>query len=286
MPRKKLTEEEKQKQKLGWEYEDIQRRLSHIPEPAYLFNVGDSVRIGCLRDVVIKEVCENGKFYKIEYSIEHNNYGNPYLETGIESYREWYKLRPFSKATESLIQNDDVRLQFYNTSIESLFSKSYYFGVEMNPEYQRDYVWDETDKLKLIDSIFHNIDIGKFCFIHNGHSSEEMYEILDGKQRMRAILDFYENRFAYKGMYFNDLCPKDQSWFENFSISVAEVEKTDQKTVLKYFLMLNDTGKKMSQEHIQKVTDLTILYKSSNIMQQPRTMCGAVLILKGVVMEK
>ena len=58
MPRKKLTEEEKQQQKLGWEYEDIRKRLSHIPEPAYRFNVGDSVRIGCLRDVVIKEVCE------------------------------------------------------------------------------------------------------------------------------------------------------------------------------------------------------------------------------------
>ena len=80
--------------------------------------------------------------------------------------------------------------------------------------------------------------------------------MLDGKQRVRAILDFYENRFAYKGKFFNDLCTRDQDWFENFSINVARVERASKKDVLKYFLMLNRSGKVMSKEQLEKVEEM------------------------------
>ena len=33
------------------------------------------------------------------------------------------------------------------------------------PDYQRGYVWEQEDKELLLDSIFKNIDIGKFVFI-------------------------------------------------------------------------------------------------------------------------
>ena len=79
----------------------------------------------------------------------------------------------------------------------------------MNPDYQRDYVWELSDKQLLIDSIFNNIDIGKFAFIHLDYKTWNKtgyaYEILDGKQRLKTIIDFYENRFSYKGIYYNDL---------------------------------------------------------------------------------
>jgi uncharacterized protein with ParB-like and HNH nuclease domain len=35
----------------------------------------------------------------------------------------------------------------------------------MNPEYQRGFVWKEEHKLKLIDSIFNGIEIGKMVFV-------------------------------------------------------------------------------------------------------------------------
>lgn len=37
----------------------------------------------------------------------------------------------------------------------------------MNPNYQRDLVWDLKDKELLIESIFEGIEIGKFTFIYN-----------------------------------------------------------------------------------------------------------------------
>ena len=50
----------------------------------------------------------------------------------------------------------------------------------------------------LLDSIFKNIDIGKFVLIHLSDSEWVErgfgYEILDGKQRLSALIEFYENK--------------------------------------------------------------------------------------------
>ncbi len=260
MARRKLTEEEKiaqQKEKaLAREYEDIIKRLRLIPSPTYSFNIGDKVKIGRYVDATIIEKHEDGKFYKIEYSVEHTNYGRPYIETGLLRYIIWLDVRPMSHTTESFIRNDDMRVDFVSTGIGNLLSKAYHFGTDMNPDYQRCYVWNEDDKVKLIDSIFHNVDIGKFCFVHRGYGADCMYEVVDGKQRMRTILDFYENRFAYKGKYFNDLCARDQSWFENYTISMAELRKADKKSILKYFILLNRTGKVMEESQLNKVENM------------------------------
>lgn len=257
MARRKLTEEEKAAKalqaKMEQDFKEHMNKLKFCPEPTYFFNVGDQVAIGALKNVIIQEVFENGKFYKLQYSVIHNNYGHPYQEDGLLRYAMWYDIRPLPVAGESLIKNADTKLYFYSTHMRDIFSKAYYFGLDTNPDYQREYVWEEKDKVALIDSIFNNIDIGKFCFIHNDYGDEYLYEVLDGKQRIRAILDFYENRFAYKGKYFNDLCPRDQDWFENYSITVAKVENANKKEVLKYFLMLNRAGKVMSNEQLEKV---------------------------------
>lgn len=260
MAKKKLTEEEKvaqQKERaLAREYEDIIERIRLIPNPTYSFNVGDKVKIGRYIDTTIIEKYEDGKFYKVEYSVEHTNYGHPYIETGLFRYVIWLDIRPMSNTTESLIRNDDMRIDFVSTGIGNLLSKAYHFGTNMDPSYQRGYVWNEDDKVKLIDSIFHNVDIGKFCFVHKGYNTDCMYEVVDGKQRMRAILDFYENRFPYQGKYFNDLCGKDQSWFENYTISMAELRKADKQSILKYFLLLNRTGKAMDEAQLDNVENM------------------------------
>jgi uncharacterized protein with ParB-like and HNH nuclease domain len=134
-----------------------------------------------------------------------------------------------------------------------IFSKVYFFGVNFEPDYQRDYVWELEDKIALIDSIFNNVDIGKFAFIKKGYSEDYLYEVLDGKQRMRAILDFYEDRFQYKGFYYSDLSYEDQCHINYYNINVAEASEMTKEQTLRYFLMLNTGGKQMAKEQLEKV---------------------------------
>lgn len=88
--------------------------------------------------------------------------------------------------------------------------------------------------------------------METGYSSE----ILDGKQRMRAILDFYEDRFQYKGKYFSQLSVKDQNHFKRYPVSVAETSEMSKEQVLRYFINLNSNGKVMSQDHLNKVKQM------------------------------
>ena len=268
MGRKKSPEKQKaEREQFKWD--QAVREVKFCPEPTYQFNVSDSIKIGFLENAVVIDKYFDGKLYKIEYDSKlKDSYGRDTDEVEREyQYFTWYKLRPIRVWDDgnSFIRNEDVRLYYMNTSIHNILGKKYYFGLDMDPDYQRGYVWTQEDKENLIDSIFNNIDIGKFVFIHKPISSEYLYEVLDGKQRITAICEFYENRFPYKGKYFNDLCVKDQNHFEDYHVSLAEIESADKETVLQYFLMLNTTGKAIDKDHLEKVRKL---YEDEKVIQQ------------------
>lgn len=257
--KKELTIEEKLAQEKQNALNNIERELAYINEPSYYFNLGDKVIYGNLKESIIDEILYDGKVYGLKCIATNNNYGNPY---DYETYRvtSWTEVRPLGSGNTEFAENQDVRLYFNNCPIESLIHKHYHFGVDFNPDYQRGYVWTQEDKELLLDSVFKNIDIGKFVFIRLS-DAEWMernfgYEILDGKQRLSTLIEFYENKLTYKGKYFNDLSGMDRAVFKNHMVSVAEVNETDKKTVLKYFLMLNRTGKAMNEAHLKAVEDM------------------------------
>ena len=260
----KRTKEPTAEEILESNLKEMMQRIKFVPEPTYFFKVGEEVVLGNLPFVHVVKMLENGKIYLIEHSIAQKNTkwenGKPVQEVtyegGHQRYVFWLDIRPKNDATESLIRNDNIYLSFSQRSLDSLFGNVYFFGTEMDPDYQRDYCWTMEDKVALIDSIFNNVDIGKFVFVHNDYGDKYLYEILDGKQRLRTILDYYENRFPYKGRYFNDLCGKDKDWFCRKNIAVAEVSKSNKKEILRYFIMLNTAGKSMDKEHLAKVLDM------------------------------
>ena len=155
-------------------------------------------------------------------------------------------------------KNEDFHLSYSQRSMQDIFIKTYNHGIDMSPDYQRGNVWGLEDKVKLIDSIFNNVDIGKFTFIKLPFKSESpAYEILDGKQRITALVEFLENRFQYKGIFYKDLSLTDQDHFDGYCISYAETsENITQKQKYKYFLKLNVSGHVQSKEHIEYVQKL------------------------------
>jgi len=134
----------------------------------------------------------------------------------------------------------------------------------MDPDYQRDHVWEPRHKEALIKSIFENIDIGKFVFINrtyeSGKATGNFYEVLDGKQRISAILEFYESRFPYCGLYYKDLCRQDRYHFTNYTVNYCYIDEkclTDELKY-KYFLMLNVGGVPQDEKHIEYVRKLYV----------------------------
>lgn len=74
--------------------------------------------------------------------------------------------------------------------------------MEVRPFYQRRSRWDEERQSKLIESFIINIPVPPIFLYEQAYNS---YEVMDGQQRITAIDDFYQNKFALKGL---DLWPE------------------------------------------------------------------------------
>jgi uncharacterized protein with ParB-like and HNH nuclease domain len=168
----------------------------------------------------------------------------------------WHNLFPITdKGDSSFHKEEKYRIIFSNSGIDSLINMVYgSTGVDFDVDYQREHVWGMDEKVALIDSIFKNIDIGKFVFVRRSWNTlGKLYEVLDGKQRLTAIIEFYEDRFPYKGYYFSQLSNKDKWAFKNHGVGYGYLENPDKRSIYDAFIKLNTCGKPMNPTHIEKV---------------------------------
>lgn len=238
----------------GLSYERACETAKRAGKPSYRFTVGDKVQVGHLLNCVVDEILEDGHMYLIRSGANSDNY----------SCWAWTNVRPLDddKDTHFAKRNSALsRLHYSNRSMYSLLSFQYLFGVDFNPDYQRGSVWDDEDREKLLDSIFMGREIGRFVFkqlpFTRTSNDGNYYEIVDGKQRMLTLLAFYENRFPYKGVFYNDLSAQDKNWFMDASIGVAEIDQSVTRAeVLEIFLAMNEGGKPVAKEVLDHAREL------------------------------
>lgn len=238
----------------GYSYERAYHTAKQAGEPSYRFAVGDKVQVGHLLNCVVDEILEGGYMYLVRSGPSSDNY----------SCWAWTNVRPLDDDKDTRFAKRDSalsRLHYSNRSMYSLLSFHYLFGVDFKPDYQRGSVWDEEDREKLLDSIFAGREIGRFVFkqlpFNRTNDDGNYYEIVDGKQRMLTLLAFYENRFPYKGVFYNDLSVLDKNWFMDASIGVAELDQnTTRAEVLEVFLALNEGGKPVAKEVLDHAREL------------------------------
>lgn len=127
--------------------------------------------------------------------------------------------------------------------------------LELNPEYQRSYVWEKIrDKReKLMDSLLREFDIGKI-FLREIKKVIEgkvitTYECLDGQQRLRSIFDFMDDKYPtskrvtrelVEPKKFSELDPKYQMYIAGIWINPIVVESDDDEMISDIFLRLQE----------------------------------------------
>jgi hypothetical protein len=218
------------------------------------------VEYGNHENVKIIEVFDDGKFYEVYiWGIipeGTQGAGNP---TKSKQFCAWYKLFKLKETPnrEILSKKNKFKLHYSQQCISSLLCKVYHFGVDFDADYQREIVWTMEDKLSLIDSIMESRDIGKFLFMELPVKVGKPHnQIVDGKQRLTTICEFYEDKFKWRGKYYSELSRTDRSHFENRAVSIAEIDTMPRRNILELFLFVNDTGKQISKEHLDKVKNM------------------------------
>lgn len=81
-------------------------------------------------------------------------------------------------------------------SIGDLRIKYKYGQINLDPPYQRKPVWKTRQRLLLLSSLFNGIPIPALIFhkYFNFKKKKEVFDVLDGKQRVETILHFIKLR--------------------------------------------------------------------------------------------
>lgn len=88
-------------------------------------------------------------------------------------------------------------------SIQRLYN--YYIDERLvvNRRYQRKLVWSIDEKEAFIDSIAKSYPVPMILLAENESVENNILEIIDGMQRLNAIVSFIENEFSLNGEYFD-----------------------------------------------------------------------------------
>jgi Protein of unknown function DUF262 len=118
----------------------------------------------------------------------------------------------------------------------------------LNPDFQRRAVWTTSAKILLVDTILRQLPIPK-VYIRTRievRTKTAMREVVDGQQRLRAIIEFADNKFAlskrareYAGLHYSDLPEEDQGRFLAYPIAVDQLVNATDTQVLEVFARLN-----------------------------------------------
>lgn len=187
--------------------------------------------------------------------------------------RETAQNQNVKKDKESLFKKD-VHISFMQQRLDSLLFRevakmerySWYIreGDGDNPTldvaFQRDFVWSLEQKQALIISILNNRPIGTFYFNESDVNGEIDDVLYDGKQRFSAIKEFMQGEFPVivdgKEYHWYELPYVDYRNFLSYSVSVALSTFDSMEELIKYYIVLNTSGRIHTEGDIEKAKSL------------------------------
>lgn len=151
-----------------------------------------------------------------------------------------------------------LRVQAYDKSVSDLVRMVEIGDILLNPEYQRNYVWDNKKASLLIESILLNIPIP---VIYASEEEDSTWNIVDGLQRLASLKRFFDNSFKLSGLNvlselngtrYQDLNPKAKRLLSNGNLRVILIFN-DSHPEIKYdiFMRLNSGAVKLNEQELR-----------------------------------
>lgn len=146
------------------------------------------------------------------------------------------------------------------------FRKAFQDGnLELTPPFQRQAVWTALQKSYLIDTILSGLPIPELYMQDVGdEAGVETHILVDGQQRIRAVLEFTEGGLelegndvtrAWRGMRFEDLSPEQKKGVFNYRFVVrilpAELIEEDIRLI---FTRINKNTEVLNDQEIKNAT--------------------------------
>ncbi len=187
--------------------------------------------------------------------------------------------------------------------------------LELRPDFQRNEVWTQAAQIMLIDTILKGIPIPKI-YIKSIVENEKTYRIVvDGQQRLTAILKFIRDEFPlkkpyegeYQDMKFSDLPEHIHNDFIRYKIDINEIFNPSDEEIRDLYSRVNKYTVQLNKQELRRADfpgdfialaerlSETLFFEEANIfsVKQRRRMLDVefveelmTIILKGIQDKK
>lgn len=189
------------------------------------------------------------------------------LNEHVQSIVKWFEAKECKvKSIEPIFRGRDytfVTRTRYNVTvgIDSLrwhierYTSNY--ELDFDPPFQRGYVWHDWQKKAYVEYLISGGVSGREIYFNAPHWMGDVPEvkmvIVDGKQRISALLDFIDGKFSiFEGAFFNDLRYEDKGQLTlNFNVN----DITDYKDVVRWYISMNTGGSMHTEDDIAKAKE-------------------------------
>lgn len=166
---------------------------------------------------------------------------------------------------------DSIKVQTKPFSIKLIYDMIDEGDVDLNPDFQRNFVWSRRQKSRLIESILLRIPLPMFYF---SEDDEGLITVVDGLQRLTTIKEFMDNKFPLQGLEYlkdssencyysnknkngspNNLKALEAKYFRWFNMTQLTVNVIDPSSPAKVkydiFRRINTGGKTLNNQEIR-----------------------------------
>ncbi|MEN0074249.1 MAG: DUF262 domain-containing protein [Paracraurococcus sp.] len=162
-------------------------------------------------------------------------------------------------------------------AIERVFGSYISDRYIVNRRYQRKLIWTSEEKVNFIDSLLRGYPVPIILLAENRTRESNMIEIIDGMQRMNAVMSFIENDYGLQEGYFDlesmavtkelldagKLAQRSPRLSRDKSVKIASYqlpfsifEFSDESSVDEVFRRINSGGRKLSRQELRSAGSL------------------------------
>jgi len=126
------------------------------------------------------------------------------------------------------------------------------------PSYQRNYVWNNEKKSRFIESVLLGVPLTPFLV---SKDENQRLEIIDGSQRIRTLISFYNNELRLSKLKkldelnsakFKDIPKNTQGYFKNRDFKIIIVDEANAEIKQDIFNRVNTSSEKLTDSEIRK----------------------------------
>lgn len=151
-------------------------------------------------------------------------------------------------------------------NVKSIYDDFSNGNLVVDPTYQRRRVWMEQDKVRLIETILMGLIIPEVFFWPasvDPETGDSVTHIVDGQQRIDAIVDFIDGKYKlaaryfldeqmrgrYGNLEFSELPPDAKSAIWTYKLSVVDIDKSwSKEQIMVMFYRLNLTNYNLNEQ--------------------------------------